>query len=518
MKIPSPGELGFPEKYDAWRPNQLAAIEMLQRPSCRGDVLSMPTGGGKTGVVVCDALLSRKPTAFVTESLALMDQYMEDYASVGMVKLMGKRNYPCKLRPDDPDYSCEQGQSSRCLYSGTVACPLSQAEMRAATSLLVVTNYMKWIKGSRLTPGLGHIQRIVFDEGDRAPDVLAQAMRVTLTSREIEDVMALDWPVNRSEMVDWKEWAVNARAEAHETYLAMQKQVATDPKPSWVKVMLHMRSIVQKLSTLATARPEHWVCDETDKGYLFDPIRVGRYAESKLLMRVPRIIVVSATVRPKTLYLMGMPKQAFRFTEYDSEFDPKRCPIYYIPTLRVDRRARDLSMLWIRLDQIAARRTDRKGLIQTVSYAGRDEILSRSRFAYAMLVNERGEPSTDTLRLFRASDPGTILASPSFGRGYDFPGRDAEWQFVCKIPFPDSRSKIVKARQEDDPEYAPYCAINTLVQYFGRIVRSKTDQGENFIGDSHLDWFLPRWGYLAPRSFHGFFRRVEIVPPPPPPL
>jgi Rad3-related DNA helicase len=183
--------------------------------------------------------------------------------------------------------------------------------------------------------------------------------------------------------------------------------------------------------------------------------------------------------------------------------------------MRVDSRAHDLRPLWARHDQIAARRTDRKGIDHTISYARREEILAMSRFAPQMFVNERGEPSTAIIKEFRAAGPGAILVSPSVGEGFDFPYKDAEWQFICKIPFPDSRAKIVKARQADDPEYGPLEAVTKLQQAAGRIMRRKDDQGETFIADDHMQWFVTRWGYLFNKTFFKFYRPVTVLPQPP---
>jgi Rad3-related DNA helicase len=477
----------------------------------------MPTGSGKTGVVVAWALITQQPTAIITENLGLMAQYMEDFKGLGMVSLMGKRRYACDLRPD---YTCEDGQQARCPHRGTVGCPLSAAECAAATSSLVVTNYDKWTASRKYGQGMEHFTQAAFDEGHEAPGKLASAMQVVLSAREINDVLGMDFPKMTEEMVDWKAWASMARAEAEASMLSYRQQIQTDPKPSHVKTYIHLRNLTKRLSTLATCRPEHWVVDEIKRpeGFQFDPVRVGRYAENSLLMRLPNILVVSATLRPKTLYMIGIGKDQQDFREFDSEFDQKRCPIYYIPTMRVDKNATDLSPLWIKLDQIAARRTDRKGIVHTISYARRDDIVSRSRFWQQMIINPQGEPSTETVQEFFDAPPGTILVSPSVGQGFDFAGKRAEWQFITKIPFPDSRSKIVRARQEDDKEWGPLQATNKLAQIAGRIMRFKEDQGETFICDEHLNWFLKRWGYLFPRSFNQFFKRVEVAPPPPPRL
>jgi len=483
----------------------------------RVTAICAPTGFGKSPAVVAAAILSKQPTCVVTNSRGLQDQYMRDFGSIGMVDIRGRRNYKCDMRPDD-DYSCEEGKAARCPYSGSVACPSSQAEMAASVSNLVVTNYDKWSASRKFTTGMNHFTQVIFDEGHDAPDALARSMQVQLGAREIEG-LGLDFPErpDAEEFINWKLWASIARAEADKAFLAAQARITgiTDPKPSWVKHFTHMRNLVRRLGILSTANPMDWVVDEIQEGYQFDPIRPAKYAEGALLMRVPRILVVSATIRPRTLRMIGVGKDDFDFTEFPSDFDPKRCPIYYIPTMRVDKRAEDLGPLWIKHDQIAARRQDRKGIVHTISYARRNEILERSRFAPNMLVNERGEAPSEMIELFRRAVPGTELVSPSIGTGYDFPGPDCEWQFVCKIPFPDGRSKIVQARQQDDPEYGPYIAMQKLVQMFGRIMRSKSDRGESFICDEHLSWFRPKYAHLAPNNFHAFLKEVNTVPPPP---
>lgn len=517
MKLLSPGELGFPEKYDAWRPSQIQALEFMSRSQGkRARGLCMPTGSGKTGVYVADAILSGEPTCFVTDSRGLQDQIMRDFEGVGMVDIRGRRNYECGMRND---YTCEDGHAARCPYKGTISCPSSQAEMRASTSTLVVTNYAKWTASRKFGQGMAHFSRVVFDEGHEAPHALAASMQVVLNDREITERLGLTWPPEsqHEDFINWKPWASTAKAEAEEQMLSARARIAGEshPKPGWVRDYLHLRNLVKRLSTVSTANPNNWIVDRTDRGYQFDPIRPGRYAEAALLFRVPHITVISATLRPKTLFMIGIGKDSFDFKEFDSDFDPKDCPIYYIPTMRVDSRALDLAPMYIKIDQIAAKRTDRKGIIHTISYARRSDILQASRFSSAMLVNERGEAATDIVEMYKESKPGTILVSPSVGQGYDFPGSDCEWQFVCKIPFPDSRNKIIRARSEDDKEYAPYLAITKLVQIFGRGARFRGDRCENFIVDSHLDWFLPRYGYLAPKSFHNFYKRVSSVPQPP---
>lgn len=519
--LPSPAELGMPEKFTGWRPNQEQALHFLLNSSKRVKALCAPTGSGKSADVVGYALSTGQPTCIVTDNRALQDQYCEEFKSIGMVDLRGRRNYQCIMR-DDPDYTCETGYQARCPHKGTVACPSSQAEMRAATSSLVVTNYSKWIAAKRYGTGMNHFTQVVFDEGHEAPNALAAAMQVIINQRETEEHIRMDWPAGSAaeDFRAWKLWAQLARPGIELKWKAAEEAVRreSDPSPGRVRHCLHMRNLTRRLAVLATARAEDWVVEELERAYQFDPVSPGRYAESTLLLKVPNIVVVSATLRPKTMFLMGVAQENFDFKELPSDFPRSRCPIYWIPTMRVDSRVPDLSMLWVRLDQIAARRRDRNGLVHTISYNRRDEVVKRSRFAGSMLVNERGEPPTSMVEVFKESYPGAILVSPSIGQGFDFAYKAAEWQFVTKVPFPPP-SKILKARTERDREYPYYLAMQDFVQICGRLMRYPDDQGETFIADDHFgEWFMPRYGHLAPKSFHGFYRRVDVLPQPPSPL
>jgi len=344
-------------------------------------------------------------------------------------------------------------------------------------------------------------------------------MQVTLQQKEIEKTLGLDFLPNpeSQDFANWKPWASQARDEAEARMIQAREwiQQSAHPRFSLVKHFHHMRHLTRRLSILATAKAANWIVEEIQDGFQFDPISVGPYAESSLLFRVPHIVIVSATLSPKALYMLGIAKDTFDWREYPSDFDPKDCPIYYIPTMRVDRKAPNLAMLWARLDQFAAKRRDRNGIVHTGSYLRRDDVLASSRFRDSMLINLKGEPTTEMIDEFRATYPGAILVSPSVGSGHDFPGAQCEWQFISKVPFPPT-TKILEARAALDREYPYYLALQTLVQNVGRAVRYKGDRCENVIADDHIVWMLKHYGHLTPRSFRGFFKQVRYVPQPPP--
>jgi Rad3-related DNA helicase len=439
---------------------------------------------------------------------------MDDFSEIGLVSLKGRANYECKMKPG---YTCETGYAGGCPYKGTVACDCSQAEIRAAISTKVVTNYDKWMAAKRYGQGMSHFEQVIFDEAHNCPSAIARSMQTTLNSREIEDGLKVDFPKGSAadSMDTWKTWASLTRVIAEQAMQAALARITgvADPKQAWIKHYTHMRNLVRRLATLATCRASNWIVEQVDEGYQFDPIRIGQYAESTLLLRVPKVIMVSATLRPKTLFMCGIPQSDFVFREFPSDFNPARCPIYYIPTMRVDSNALNLSLLWVKLDQIAARRRDRKGIVDPISYDRQAEVFHTSRFRESMLRNPKGEPVTDTLETFAKAGPGSILVSPSVGEGQDFKGDLSRWYFLSKIPF-EPPSRIVKARQDADPEYRIYQAAQGMEQRFGRCMRGNDDWGEGFICDEHLNWFLPRARHLVTRSFHRRFQCIGNVPAP----
>lgn len=515
MKLPTPHQLGLPEHYSGWRPVQEQMVNVIVSDTRRVSMICGPTGSGKTLAIMGGAILSGKPTCIVTDNKGLQDQAVDEFGACGLVDLRGRSNYQCGMRPD---WSCEEGAAARCPYKGTMVCPNSQAEMRAATSSLVITNYAKWTSAKKFGTGMNHFQQVIFDEGHQAPAALEAAMQVVINQKEVESSLGLDFltGADSDDMREWKKWAVAARAVAESEMLRAAKRLKdSEIKASHIRHYLHMRNLNRRLGVLSTCNPTDWVADTQEKGYQFDPISAGRYGEMAMLMNIPRIIIISATLRPKTAFMLGIPQRDFSFVEYDSEFDPKRCPTYWIPTLQVNHRVTDMSPVWNRLDQILSRRRDRKGIIHTVSYDRRDEIVANSRFRGSMLFNKRGEPITEALDSYLQAGPGALMVSPSVGMGYDFPMKQCEFQFITKVPFPDGRSKILKARKEVDKEYSMYYTMQKLVQALGRGMRSKADRCENFIVDDSIEWFRRQYSHLAPRSFHLFFKRVEVLPQPP---
>lgn len=115
-------------------------------------------------------------------------------------------------------------------------------------------------------------------------------------------------------------------------------------------------------------------------------------------------------------------------------------------------------------------------------------------------ILKQGEGTTRELAArFKDDPPSVLFGLASFGTGFDVPGDALRLVIIDKMPFPVPSDVIFKARCEVVDKHArgwndgsfmklsvPMMALS-LLQWAGRLIRSKTDEGLLVILDSRLD-------------------------------
>jgi ATP-dependent DNA helicase DinG len=129
----------------------------------------------------------------------------------------------------------------------------------------------------------------------------------------------------------------------------------------------------------------------------------------------------------------------------------------------------------------------------------------RDRLPWPMLV--QGElPRPELLRLFKNTPHSVLFGTKSFWEGVDVPGQALSLVIIDKLPFPSPRDPLHEARTDriseegGNPfvEYTLPLMILALKQGFGRLIRTKTDQGVVAILDNRLR--TKRYGELVLQS------------------
>lgn len=512
---------------------QLEAIEFAAYAEKRFSVISVPTGIGKSIIAMSLAKLSGLRTVILTATKGLQDQYALQLGDYGLVDIRGRANYDCQERTD---LDCRAGASANCPLVGR-GCNYDLQKERAKEAGIVITNYDYWmtVRGQIERTGQeakkygeNPVELLILDECHSSPDKLSDYLSFSVIEKEISkytDPRDLDDSIST-----WKKFVKDygneLTAEIRTTRMEVD-HLGKRVTKNLIDTLHHMEKLAEKFERVREVSDDTVL--EKKEGtrvgrvWNFDIIWPGRYAEQYLFCRVPKVVLMSATVRPKTMGLLGVESSQFEFREWPRIFPANRHPIYNIPAklngkeVRVDRRTTDEAMeAWVEhIDKIIDGRLDRKGLIQTVSYDRQKYLMNNSRHSNLMLGNTSDPDSATASEIaeeFRNSRAPCILVSPSFATGWDFEGPSCEYIIICKVPFKPNVSKVAKEREKRDDKYSSYMAMLEMVQSAGRGMRSAEDRCEVFVTDGNLGWFMAHNKILAPQWFSDGLRKVLDLP------
>ena len=509
MIITDPADYGLP--YTEWRAGQRLAIRTAVHSKTRHTVIQSPTGSGKSTIAAMIMRLEAGRTITLTATKGLEDQYSGVFP--WMFDIRGMGNYVCLAAKDQfkktfqyrrGDIMCDEGpcKSGRTCTLKENGCTYFDAYRSALASQQLLTNYSYFLAMRRFGRGLGPARTLVLDEAHALPEELMSACRIEIP------VGLLDGNPPSTHK-GWREWSAQMTHELR-------------PQDEKEDVRQRRTKLLDALAQLGRI-DESWAWDVVSDTVVFEPT-IPRLLFPALAddATCDALVYLSATITPATLKLLDIRPQDVTFQVMSSRFPVKRRPIYLVDTVRVDHKmSGDGVQFWInRLDKIIGNRLDRKGIIHTVSYGRMWDILKASKHRGIMIAPRSASELAATVERFRRMRAPAILISPSVMTGWDFPYTDCEYQILVKVPFPDTRSNIAKARIAATEGYREHLTMQSIVQAAGRGMRADDDQCETFIIDNHAKWFLPvaRDRGLSPLWFSEAIVHVKAPPPPPTPL
>lgn len=503
----SPKEIGLPPKFIEWQPGQERIVTGMLYPMAHYHTFSVPTGGGKTVCYISSALVSGKRTLVLTSTKGLQDQLSGEFGKLVTV-VKGQGSYKCKL--SDNKYMCNTGSCHwgfKCPFkvaSGDDLCNYQKALKEGRSAKIVVTNYSFWMSNS--ADILGDFKMLVMDEAHDATEHLLGALSMEIKREEVYGL--IKWVPQGMSSSHYYEWAKVLRGIVDD----LVKKSGGHERRGRYSIL----SLQRKLQLLSRLWVDNWVVEHKGSSISWDVIWPAPLAQSYLFRGIPHVILTSATVTEADLIMLGLTdvyKKDSIFEEFPSMIPVGNRPIYFIPTVRMDRfiTAAGMNAWASRIDNIVGSRLAYKGIIHTVSYDRADRVCGFSQYKDFML-SHRGKTTAETIVRFKKADPPCVLVSPSVVTGYDFPGEESRYQIIGKLPFPDNRPLVMKARQKVNPDYGCYLAIKQLVQASGRIVRTPEDWGDTFIIDSHLQWVLSKYRKIIPKWWMASVKTVSTIP------
>jgi len=449
---------------------------------------------------------------YLTETKPLANQLHRDFAEL-MTDIRGRGNYDC-IRLNEEGVHGAAGRCDRA--EGLCAhCPLQEKgchyfdRWRAALKAeLVLTNYSYWLAiNEHNEQGIGKYDLLIADEAHGSAGQLSAFLKIEISAAEVGKLLRRELPKPKElSAAKWKEWGaayapgVRARADRLKLQANMGAELSTEQQRE-MRECAQLAGKLEKLSVIDDRWIEGRDYRKPADSVHFEPIWPAPYAET-LFQGIKKVVLLSATLVPKDLEKLGIAQSECEWLEFPSSFPVASRPIAYVPTVQMKASMSEAQKLESvrRIDQIIRARQDRKGIVHTVSYDRGKHLFEHSQFRELMLANESRNTQT-TMDRYLSSPPPKVLVGPSYDTGYDFPGEAAEYQIIMKVPFVDTRSEIEAARVKDDPDYSAFCAMKSIVQMAGRIVRSAEDRGETLITDDQWAWFRWKFAKFAPRYF-----------------
>lgn len=520
----SPLDLGAPSKFKEWRDGQDRLFWDIVDCTKRFSIHNAPVGMGKSLAAVMAAIVTGKRVAYLTESKGLQDQISADFAECGLFDMRGLQNYTCQAlaeggflekmwtkqwdRPTCDIGPCISGLRCDLKNAG---CDYFDSHRSANGAKLVLTNYAYWIAIHKYGQGLGKFDMVILDEAHSAEGALSSALSVEFVPKDFRELGTEPIKITAA-LQDWRMWArvQLMKCQGKLEFFTAGARIGQTVDERGVLTLVNDTDLpdaselrfwkrLEGKCQMVSESNDDWIVeqDEASKNIRLAPAFIGKYVESALLRDIPRVVMMSGTVRPKTADLMDIAESEREFIEYPSTFPVERRPIYWLPTVRLNSKSppEDLRTWVVRIDQILARRPHLKGIIHTRSYQRQQYLLAHSRFKNIMYANTQGNMQK-VVKDFRAADPPAVLVSPSVGTGFDFPYSACRFQIIGKMPFYDKRGAVMKAQIKLDPDYPNYLTSQDLIQLYGRPNRAPDDFSETWIVDDHFEWFVQQYsGY-----------------------
>jgi ATP-dependent DNA helicase DinG len=505
--------------FKEWRPAQAQGLNFICRELIQADdiFLEVPTGIGKSGMAIALArcrVESGDATYISTTTISLEDQYMRDFADLGLRQLHAKSHYLCPICQ-----SCDvgsrgikptNGSKARCQEAD--ACPYKIAKTKFNAADFSIANAAYLCTSARFVPDWAPREIGIFDEAHLLHDTIASGYSFEILDNEIEF-----FPAEGAERA-WLEQQYSFWLAVQIRDLQEQLEQTHEQDPEIQKICRKLERAEQKQENLRKILgdvPEHWVFDQQPDRLSISPLWATDLA-AQLLPRIgAKRVYLSATLPgfKHQAHYLGIDPDKARFLALDSPFPVEHRLIHVCPVVKWNHRdpGPAIAKTCRALEKILALHPTDRGLVHVSSYSQAREIIQqcRSPWKKRLLTHENAREKDVRLEEMFARS-GTVLVSPSSHEGLDLYGDRSRFQVIAKLPFTSLGDKRVKRRMEVDPDWYNLHTAQKFTQACGRSIRSDSDFAVTYILDQAFDGFYSRASQFFPQYVLDALRTQEV--------
>ena len=500
------------------RPGQVTALEWLEKQTSRYIILEAPVGIGKSAIGITysrwlaatKGSRTQKGSYILTPQRILQSQYEESFKAnkeVNLASLYGKGNYTCTSKRA----SCQIGSmiKPRCHD-----CPHSAAKSKAQNARNTVLNYKLALTSFAYTDTFKERQLIIADECHTLEEHLVDFDAVTVA----------EWRCKKYHLKWELKTTMSAALEyIKESYLPQLTQaVATldveieplmdkdsrDLTKRDVKLLREFQELVEHrdnvheivLTPIADLSKQYVLTH--DKVMMQFKRLTGAYSFNNILKPyAERFLFMSSTVLNKDGYCtdLGIDPNEAVFMSLDSEFDPEKRPVFYMPQMKMNAKWKDddnvgnRRRMMNKVVEVVNMHEDQSGIIHTGNFAIAQWLVDGLKNKVHQVIYHHNPDSemdrNAVIQEFQSSTRPALLISPSSTEGLDLVDDLGRFAIVAKVPFGFLGDQWIKRRLSMSQEWYQRQALIEIIQGGGRIVRSSDDWGNVYILDQS-------WGYL----------------------
>ncbi|WP_461463406.1 helicase C-terminal domain-containing protein [Methanobrevibacter sp.] len=528
--------------FDKPRPHQLETISEIFDAINKGYkyiVLEAGTGTGKSAIAATIARIY-DDAYILTITKQLQNQYISDFKDYNFALVKGRKNFKCLTYSNDKiDENCDYG---KCVLEGyscdnkvtmfdyndkskEQSCPYYYQKAVGLNSEVVISNYDYIFLELHNPGGFQKRELMIFDEAHNLESKLMDLITLEFTRKDLKEEVGINLSkeiILDLEINGYKSWIQFAEKIKNK----YQKQLKESKESLGNRNDFFLRKKIENLKLkirdfskfikYIKVDPNNWIVDYNKRSQTlsFKPIKIDKYAKDSFLRYGDICIFMSGTILNYSKFAkwLGIKEDEIYAIRRKSPFDIGRNPIKTYSGLNMTYKylPKNSKKSIPIIKEILEKHKNDKGIIHTVSYQCKEFL--KKELDDKRLIDHKNYNREKVLNKFKKSKKPLVLISPSMNQGVDLPGDQCRFQIIYKIPYPSIKNKQTDIRRKKDPFWFEYQTAITLVQTYGRGMRSEDDYCKTYFIDSRLDHYLKvdnARHYLIPDYFK---KAVNIEP------
>lgn len=522
------------------RSEQITAIDFILNEFQNGKkfvIAELGTGTGKSAIAVTvsryiQTVKNGDGSWFLTTQKVLQQQYMNDFGNHKLVQLKtikSANNYRCQIF-DHSDVSMTCAEIHRLMNAHkffqtvyktcTCKCRYRDEKNTFLNAIDSLTNYSYFFAESTYAGGIVPRDLLICDEAHTIEESLSKFVEISISERFARSLNVKTFPDNVSDMLMIVNWiktkyvkSVQNRIKRLKQMLDDEERIANQQKGEQISLAAHIKEselldkhICKINRFLDNFNEQNW-CVNLEQGktkatrkIVFKPIDVSVYSHEKLFNFGGNVLLLSATIVDKDTYCrtLGIDPQDVGYVRLPSPFPIKNRPIVVLPVGSMSKERIDstLPLMVDVIKELLKEHASQKGIIHTVNFKIANFIYENVKSSRLLIHDSTTRDGIIEHHVM--SDEPTILLSPSMLEGVNLDGEKSRFQIFCKVPFPYLGDEVIRKRMALHKGWYELQTIRSLIQGWGRSIRSMDDHAVTYVLDSDWDRFLSRNKKMVP--------------------